>query len=226
MAVDNSSIIDNSTVNSLFSSDLFSQISLSNFSFVDFINGVKPLMLFVIAMTIYAIFIFKFYKFLARRDIIQLKKKYYEVYEGFFHKVARSIFYFVENLVLIPLLVFFWFAVLSALLMFLSRNPDTNMILLTSASIVAAVRITAYYNENLSQDLAKMIPFALLGVFLVDISFFSVGETIETAKQLPSLALQLIYYLLFVTLLEFVMRITHGITSMVVRKEAKIDEDV
>mgnify|MGYP003990088249 FL=1 len=70
-----------------------------------------------------------------------------------------------------------------------------------------------------------MIPFALLGVFLVDISFFSVGETIETAKQLPSLALQLIYYLLFVTLLEFVMRITHGITSMVVRKEAKIDED-
>ena len=34
--------------------------------------------------------------------------------------------------------------------------------------LVAATRITAYYNEDLSRDMAKTIPFALLGIMIID----------------------------------------------------------
>src|SRR3989344_2127259 len=112
----------------------------------------------------------------------------------------------VQNLVLIPVLVFFWFGVLSILMLLLSRNHTPDTILLSTISIVAAVRITSYYNEDLSKDLAKMIPFALLGIFLVDISYFSLEKSIEVATQLPLYWKQFFYYLVFVVAIEFVMR--------------------
>ncbi len=210
------------------SAGALSKFSFSNFSLTAFITSAKPLLLFIVGMTIYSIFVFKFYKFLARKDILQLKThKYYDAYEGAVKKLMRSFFYVLENLVLIPLFVFFWFAVLAVLLLVLSKNRDPGTILITSASIVAAVRITAYYNENLSQDLAKMIPFALLGVFLIDISYFSIADSIEVAKQLTSMWEYLIYYLLFLTGLEFILRIVHGIATLFILKEvAKTKDDL
>lgn len=208
------------------SADALSHFSFSDFSFTDFLGSARPLLLFIIGVTIYSIFIFKFYKFLARRDILKLKTdKYYDAYEGAAKKMLRSFFYVLENLVLIPLLVFFWFAVLAVLLLILSKNHDPNTILLTSAAIVAAVRITAYYNENLSQDLAKMIPFALLAVFLVDISYFSIADSITVAKQMVSMWKYLVYYLLFVTALEFVLRIVHAIATLFILKEVAKTKD-
>ncbi len=176
-------------------------------------------------MTIYAIFVYKFYKFLARRDIIHFKTRYYESYEGVMNHVGRGLFYVLENLILIPILVFFWFFVLAALLLLLSKNLNPDSILLTSASIVAAVRITSYYSENLSQDLAKMIPFALLGVFLIDVSYFSITNSLQAAVAIPDLAQYLVYYLLFVILLEFVLRIVHGISSVFIGRDATVSED-
>jgi len=207
--------------------------ALGNFTFADFSIGeyfstIKPLLLFVIGMTIYAIFIFKFYRFLARKDVLQLKtKRFYAEYEGVMKRMFRSFFYVLENLIIIPLLVFFWFVVLALLLMFLGKNQDAGTILLIAASIVAAIRVTAYYNENLSQDLAKMIPFALLGVFLVDFSYFSVGGTLEMIKQIPSLWKQFLYYLLFVVGLEFILRIVHGLATLfILREVAKGKEEL
>lgn len=204
----------------------FSQLSLQHFSLADFWMNVKPLLGFIIGMAIYGVFIFKFYRFLAKRDVLELEThKYYEDYEGLLKKMLRSLFYVLENLVLIPLLVFFWFAVLASLLILLSKQDDPGIILLTAISIVAAVRITSYYNENLSQDLAKLIPFALLGVFLVDISYFSPSQSWEVAKEIPSLWQSLIYYLIFVTCLEFIMRVIHGISTLFMLKELAKDEN-
>jgi hypothetical protein len=193
----------------------FPAVSLSDFSLGEFLSAVKPLALFVIGMAIYAIFIFKFYQFLARRDIVRLGlDRYSKGFTGFLRKMVSAIFYVVKNLVFVPAVVFFWFAVLALLLLFLAKNHTADTILMTSISLVAAVRITAYYNEDLSRDLAKMVPFALLGVFLVDVSYFSVAHSLEIAKQAPLLWKQLLYYLLFVILLEFVLRILKGIASL------------
>ena len=188
---------------------------LSNISFNEYFEIVKPLIFYIIGITIYAIFIFKFYKFISKRDIFKLElRKYSESYEGFFSIMVKIVFYIFENLILIPLLVFFWFAVLAMVFLILSKSTSPHQILIIAVSLVAAVRITSYYNENLSQDLAKMIPFALLGIYLVDATFFSIEGSLSIAKQIPTLWKVGIYYLFFVIFLEFVLRISHGIIGL------------
>lgn len=168
----------------------------------------KPVALFVAGMMIYAIFIFRFYRFLARKDIIELDlTKYNTSSHPVMKKVFAVIYYIIQYIVLIPLFVFFWFIVLTILLAFLAKNPVPEEILLVSIAVVAAVRISAYYNEQLSVDLAKMLPFALLGIFLIDISYFNFWSSIDVLGEIPQLWNILLYYLLFVVSLEFVLRL-------------------
>ena len=89
-------------------------------------------------------------------------------------------------------------------------------------ALVASIRVTAYYNEALSTDLAKMFPFALLAIFLVDMSFFSYQGSLITIKQFPLMWKQLIYYLGFTIALEFLLRILNPIFKIFRRILKKI----
>lgn len=180
----------------------------------------EPLTMFLIGMAIYSIFIFKFYTFLARKDIFKLDlNQYNHATHPTIKKGLRLIFYVIEYIVLFPVFVFFWFSILTILLSFLAKEQAVQNVLLVSIAVVGAVRITAYYNEDLSRDLAKMLPFALLGIFLVNISYFSIGESMEVIKQIPSQISLLLYYLFFVILLEFVLRIIYGIAMIFIPKQ-------
>lgn len=182
-------------------------ISLS-INLAEGIEILKPLTYFVVGIAIYSVFIFKFYRFIAKRDVFQLDmNKYNTASHPMLNKFVGFIFYIVKYILLFPIFTFFWFGVLTFLLSFLSKNHDLQTVLLVSIAVVGAVRFTAYYNEDLSRDLAKMLPFALLAVYLVDTTYFSFSESIEMIKQVPSVWNILIYYLIFVILLEFVLRI-------------------
>lgn len=197
--------------------------NLTNITLAEYFGIVKPLMLFAVGLTVYSLFIFHFYRFLARRDVLGLElSKTPHNFIGFVGWLVNALLYVFENLILTPLFVFFWFFVLGVLMILLTRNPSASGILITSVALVAAIRISAYYNENLSQDLAKMIPFALLGIFLVDASFFSIKTSLSVAKEVPAMGNLLVYYLLFVTLLEFVLRITHSLYSWIFKKDKTV----
>lgn len=192
--------------------------NIAKISLPDFILTIKPLILFAAGITLYAIIVFKFYKFLAKKDILNLElHKYSAGFTGTVKYAAKAVLNLVQNIVLIPLFVFFWFAVLALILVMLSKNHTPNTILLTSAAVVGAVRIAAHYNEELSIDLAKLIPLALLGVFLIDISYFSIDNVISTARQIPMLWRQLIYYLVFVAALELVLRIMRWLYNIIIK---------
>ena len=174
----------------------------------------KPLFLFVIGMIIYAIFIFKFYRFIARKDIFKLNlNQYNRATHPIIEKFFALIFYIIEYVLLFPVIVFFWFGILTALLTFMSPEPVIEHVVLISISVVAVIRIASYYKEALSRDLAKMLPFALLGVFLVDMSYFSFSSSYEVLKTIPSILNLLIYYLVFVIILEFFLRIIYLIAT-------------
>ncbi|MCK4588942.1 MAG: hypothetical protein KAT77_00740 [Nanoarchaeota archaeon] len=177
----------------------------------------KPLILFVIGMLVYSIFVFKFYRFLGRRNIFELDlKKKYGV-----GKFLGVVWYGIEHILLFPLFVFIWFAVVSVLLMILGKNQTASGILLISMALVATVRITAYYHEDLSRDLAKMLPFVLLGVFLIDIGFFDWSASWELLKSVPALWKTIVYYLVFIIALEFILRILSFIVPKREEKEKK-----
>ncbi len=172
------------------------------------ISTIKPLSIFVVTMVVYAIFIFKFYRFIATRDIFELDLQQYSSRSSWawLEKFLSIILYILEYLVIFPLLVALWFGVFSLLLIFLSKQ-DVSLVLLVAIAIVSSIRITSYYNEDLSKDLAKMLPFALLGVFLIDISFFTFDTIPNTLLSIPDYFNIIIYYLLFTILIEFILRI-------------------
>jgi hypothetical protein len=193
---------------------------LIDFTPSEAITLMKPLAVFVLMMVIYSVFVFKFYRFIARRDIFSLDlRDYNKTGNQLFHNSLNVILYFIQYLLLFPIFTFFWLAVLAFLLSFLAREQTIQNVLLVSVSVVASVRIAAYYNEDLSHDLAKMLPFALLGVFLLNISFFSWADVMTVFGQLQGLLKLIVYYLIFVISLEFVLRVMYFIKTTVSPKD-------
>jgi hypothetical protein len=90
---------------------------------------------------------------------------------------------------------------------------------LVSIALVSAIRVAAYYSEDLSRDLAKMLPFALLGIYLVDQSYFEFEVSLELLKSVPEYWRLLVYYFAFIIALEFVLRILHNIVSLLRGKQ-------
>ena len=186
----------------------------SNISFSEFYTSITPLALYSIAMVAYAIFIFKFYRFIARKDIFKLGLRDYSQGEGFFSRLFAALLYAVEYLILFPIFTFFWFGILSLAFIFLSKTQELQYILLISMALVAVIRITSYYNEDLSKDLAKMLPFALLAVFIIDISYFSFSSSLALLKSTPSMWKVVFYYLIAVIFLELVLRIIYSLAMI------------
>ena len=80
---------------------------------------------------------------------------------GLFHAVG----YLLKYLIVFPFFAFFWLAVLTLILSILSNDRSFADVLLIALATVCAIRVTAYYHEDLSRDLSKILPFAVLGVF-------------------------------------------------------------
>jgi len=171
----------------------------------------RSLGILVVEIAIYSIFIFNFYRFLACRDIIKVD---FSRYSNVGLRFTRGIGYLLQNIFLFPLIVFFWFAILAIFLGFLGKNQTTESILLVSIALVSAVRVAAYYNEDLSRDLAKMMPFALLGIYIVDQSYFEFEVSLELLKSIPEYWTILVYYFVFIIVLEFVLRILRNIVLL------------
>lgn len=129
----------------------------------DALQVLLPVAVYVLGMAVYAVFIFKFYRFVAGRDIFNIDLSRNDV-SGV--PVLRDFFsliwYVIRFIVLFPAFAFFWVAILTVMLAFLSRDRELSQILVISLATVSAVRVCAYYDEDLSRDLAKILPFAVL----------------------------------------------------------------
>jgi hypothetical protein len=168
-------------------------------------------LLYTVFIALYAIFIWKFYKFLASKEIIQLNLNQYN-YSN--HPALEKIFaiglYTIEYLVILPFLVLFWFIILSLFLLILSKQ-DASQIILVSAAIIASTRITAYISEDLSKDLAKILPFTVLATFILGESFFDFSGLISKLKEVPALFDNIVIMIVFIFAVEFILRGFHSI---------------
>jgi len=187
-------------------------MNFANLNLVDASATLQPLIYFVVGVSVYSIFVFNFYRFLARRDIFELNlEKYQQSRIRSLRILLHLVFYLGKYLVLFPIVAFAWFVVLTVLLSFLAKNRSVDSILLVAMSVLAGIRITAYYDEDLSRDLSKMLPFALLAVFLIDISYFSIPASMEALQQTSGQLEHVIYYLFFIIGLEFLLRVVSPI---------------
>ena len=173
---------------------------------------------YVLGMTVYAVFVFNFYRFVASKDMFGLDLSRFE--ESRF-PLARSTLhvamYIVKYIIVFPVLAFFWFAVLTLILAFLSKGQTFPETLLIALATVSSIRVAAYYNEDLSRDLAKILPFAVLAVFLIDASFFSASESLDVLRDANDYSENILYYLVFLVALEFVLRVVAGVARFIAR---------
>ena len=139
--------------------DMISNIQANGIANFDF-STILPVFYLILLIALYSIGIWHFYRFIARRDCFKIKfsshKKFVEFSKYFF---------------IFPFVAFVFFIGLSLMMLFITRNYSLNSVLSTSFAVVLAIRITAYYSEDLAKDVAKMLPFVLLGTFLVDPSY-------------------------------------------------------
>ena len=173
-----------------------------------------PAALYLLGMVVYAVFIFKFYRFVAARDMFEMDLSKYEesrfkLIRAFLHLVM----YLVKYILVFPLFAIFWFTVLTLILAFLSKEQVFHQVLLAALTTVSAIRVTAYYNEDLSRDLAKILPFAVLGIFIIDASFFEVSSSMSVLTQANDQRESILYHLGFLIGLEFVLRLLMGIMA-------------
>ena len=157
------------------------------------------LVVYTLFIFLYALFVWKFYLFLASRDIIQLNLKQYNYsnHPGL-EKFFAFLLYILEYLVILPFLVVFWFAIFSIFLLVLSESLDTQQILLASAAIIASTRLTAYVNEKLAEELAKILPLTMLIAFALNDTFFEVNAVLTKISTVPGLLEEIAIFLLFI----------------------------
>lgn len=191
-----------------------------NLNSINIYSNLLVILLFFILIAFYGIFVFFYYRFLAKRDIFELNLKKYNPYED---KTIKSFFsiilFLVEYLLLMPIFVMFWFSIIAVFILILSQQLSINQILLVSASFVGAVRITAYINEDLSRDLAKLFPFTLLAVFLLNPNFFSFSSFLNKISEIPLLLHTIINYVFLIFIVEIILRLLYSIYSYAMKTE-------
>lgn len=173
------------------------------------------LFLLVLVVVLYAIFVWKFYRFISKKNILELNLNQYNKFERpAVIKMMAGIFYFLEYIIILPFLIFFWFSIFTIFLILLTDGLDIQTILVISAVIIGAVRMTAYYKDDVSKEVAKLLPYTLLAVSMTRADFFNFERILGNITQIPAFYHHIIYYLAFIIILEIVLRAFDMIISL------------
>jgi hypothetical protein len=163
-------------------------------------------------MFVYAVFVWHFYRFIARREIIPIcptcKNKDGKISSA---KVAG---YIAGHVLLFPLIIWIWFIVYSWFMFILAKDMPLGVILLVSISVIGATRMTSYYKEDLAKDVGKLLPFALLGIFLTSSAFFSetsnffsLDEIEKRFEEIPLFISRIVEFVIIITAMEIILRV-------------------
>ena len=120
-----------------------------------------------------------------------------------------------QYVVIVPVLITFWTLVLAIILTLLSPDADHARNALIATSVVGAVRILSYWTEDLSRDVAKMLPFGVLGVFLVGDAQVQVSEIEELLGSLKEIASSFISSLFLIAVLESILRSISAVINVI-----------
>ncbi len=177
--------------------------------------------IFAVLIALYAVFTWKFYRLLSKKDILSLNLSQYNRLEHpLLKKLLETSLYLIEYVIIMPALIFFWFGILALIILVLSESLDIGQVIIVSAAMVAAIRILAYYEEDLSKDMAKMFPFTILAIFILSPEFFSLERVVDNLTLIPELFVKVMYFLVLIVAIEFILRILDlGIRFAFSRKE-------
>ncbi len=167
-----------------------------------------------ILITAYAILTWKFYKLLAHKDILKLNLfKYHQSEHPIASKLFGLLLYIIEYIIILPFVVFIWFTVLALIIFFIRDSSTPTITLQFAAAIIAAIRILAYHKEEIAEEIAKLLPLAILVVAVSEGEMPVIERIISAASKFPEFMSSIVVYFLFIAGLEFLMRIIEIMTG-------------
>jgi|GEM_PF-7124433 len=182
---------------------------LRRFVPADVADVYSTILIFTLEIAGYAILVYIFYEFVARRDVFgfDVEKYKHKKPESVVHKLYNFVLSLFKYGVIFPIFVFFWFAMFTILLSILSTIPTTEQLLFVSITIVSAVRILSYFRESVAKEVVKLISLALLANFVLNPAFFSLEAIGEHFDDIPELVPKIVQFVSFPILLEWLLRI-------------------
>ena len=173
------------------------------------------IILLVVLVTLFCIFIWKIYTIISKKNILELNlKQYNKASHPALEKFLGALLYFVEYIIIFPFFVFFWFLVFTFFLILLTKGLGVQTVLMISAIIIIVIRATAYYKEELSRDLAKLLPLTLLAVAITEKGFFNFEDIFGRFAQLPLFFENILGYLALIIFIEIILRTFDFIFSL------------
>ena len=133
--------------------------------------------------------------------------------ESKFTNFMNKLFYFSKYVIIFPVYSFIWFLIFSFILVLIAKTRTIKEIMFFGIVIVSVTRISAYVSPKLAEDMAKLLPWALIIIFLTDpksITLESIQISFYTfVEELPKVA----KYLIFITFVEWTLRIGNWVIS-------------
>ncbi len=161
------------------------------------------LMLLILLGFLYALFIWKLHRFVATKNFLG---KYFEKITQSSNEFTTKLIYLIEYLIISPFLIFFWFLIFSSFLILLTEIQEIKVILIISTIVIATTRMSSYYNEELAREIAKILPFTMLAISIINPTFFNIERVLRRLDLLPLIFNEMFFYLLFIIILEAILR--------------------
>lgn len=173
------------------------------------------LVFLVLVVFVYALLIWVFYRFMARKNVVGLNLvERNNLEHSILFKAFGFFLYFLENVIISPLLVFLGFVVFTIFLIFLNEALTISQILLISCLVIAVIRIAAYYNNEFSKELAKLLPLTLLGLSLYNPQGINFNRVLESFIGISEYIGEIFIYLGFIIVLEVFLRFLYFIFGL------------
>ncbi len=190
------------------------------YSYVVSIMGADLTNFFIMALAIaaYAIILGTFYKTFSREKFFVLE---HEKGETTRDQVTHIIAFFLKYTLAFPIITFVWFLFLSLFLTFLGSQSAADVMYIAIA-VVAATRVTAYWDEGIAEDLAKMLPLGLLAFFIGNPSSLGASSFEQKFFQITQVLPTAMEYFVYIVLMEWVLRIAVGIKDFLSEHKERI----
>lgn len=172
---------------------------------------------YILFILIYSGFFWNFNRVISKKDFrINVIERYFDEKTEGFGKTMKWIFALVKYFIVFPIFILFWFIVFALFFLFLSKSNDIGNILIISAAMIISIRIMAFSQEDLSRNIAKIIPFTLLALFIINPSFLDLPGFLTKANLIQDLINSSQDFLILILLAEIILRIFY-FTSKVSR---------
>jgi hypothetical protein len=167
-------------------------------------DQIEGLLVLMAGILVYTLIVNEFYQRISKRVMFAKEDEEGNVRTGILNWITYVLFF--------PLVSFAFFVLLSLALLFLSEQGQTPLEVYTlSMAVIGAVRVSAYFSEEASHDLAKLLPLGLLGVFLVRYEFTGILQAASHLKNAASQLDILLAFLVVVLVLEYSLRFLRAI---------------